>query len=108
MKKFLKRYWFVAVAMMLNIACMIKYGIADNWMAFTWCACATLLLICPSLIVYVYDDVLERNEKIITMYKHRMVMLDDDNEALQTLNHNLAEENARLKKKMASKKMNAN
>lgn len=105
MKKFLKRYWFVAVAMMLNIACTVRYGIADNWVAFIWCLMASIAVMCMSLIVYVCDEVLEGNEKIITMYKHRVVMLYDDNEALQTLNHNLAEENARLKRKMASKKM---
>lgn len=108
MKKFMKRYWYVAVAIMLNIACMVKYGIADNLMAFMWCACATLLLACMTIVIYVVDSELVSMENIVTMYKHRVVMLDDDNEALQTLNHNLAEENARLKRKMASKKMNAN
>lgn len=105
MKRFLKRYWYVAVAMMLNIAYMINYGIADNWVAFIWCLMTFIAVMCMSLIVYVCDDVLEGNERIINSLKLRAERAESETDWLNTLNKNLAKENARMKKLMASKKL---
>lgn len=108
MKKFLKRYWFVAVAMMLNIAYTVRYGIADNWVAFIWCLMASIAVMCMSLIVYVCDEVLEGNERIINSLKLRAELAESETDRLNTLNKILAKENARMKKLMASKKKNVN